>query len=211
LYVGTGPAPNLTPVQSPGLFRSLTSHENVTLFNGIHLLSEQGLRWIQHQAGEEVNYAKLSASELPWANPHRLHDYATVSGDITPELPRREILDMYVLRFTSSFMSLVFPVISKSLFMKTLDLAYGPRGVFGHTSADACVYSCIALVNLFGFDDNIHGPVNCGSYASAAQKAVPHIIQEMTIDGLQSLVMLVSELLSVILYSRKLQFSGRLE
>ncbi|KAJ5817048.1 Transcription factor [Penicillium robsamsonii] len=97
---------------------------------------------------------------------------------------------MYALRFTASFTSLVFPVISKSLFMKTLDLAYGPRGVFGHTSANACVCSFIALVNLFGFDDNMHGPVNFGSYASAAQKAVPHIIQEMTVDGLQSLVML---------------------
>ncbi|KAJ5981767.1 Transcription factor [Penicillium canescens] len=174
-----------------GFFRSTIPHENVTFFSGIHLLSDEGLRWIEHQVGEEVNRAKLSAFELPWTNPRRIHDYAAVSSDLPPELPRRKTVEVYVLRFTSSFTSLVFPVISKTLFMKTLDLAYGPRGVFGSTSANACVYSFISLVSLFGFDDNTHGAVDCGSYASTALRAVPHIIEEMTVDGLQSLMMLV--------------------
>ncbi|KAJ5962518.1 hypothetical protein N7501_007459 [Penicillium viridicatum] len=187
---GTNPAPPSTS-QSFGSLKSSTPHEYVKFFNGIYLLSDEGLRWIQRQAGEEVNCSKLSAFELPWANPHRLHDCTTVSGDIIPEIPRREILEMYVIRYTSSFTSLVFPVISKSLFMKTLDLVYGPRCVFGHTSANACVYSFIALMNLFGFDDNTHGAVYCGSYASAVQRAVPYIIEEMTVDGLQSLIILI--------------------
>lgn len=83
--------------------------------------------------------------------------------------------------------------------MGTLDLAYGPQCVFGYTSARACVYSFIALMNLFGFDENTHEAVDCGSYASAAQSAVPQIIEEMTVDGLQSLIVLVSEFPSAML------------
>jgi hypothetical protein len=165
----------------------------------MHLLSDEGLRWIQHRVGEEVNCAKLSAFELPWTNPHQLHDYAAASADLPPELPRRKTLELYVLRYTSSFTSLVFPVISKSLFMKTLDLAYGPRGVSGSASANACVYSFISLVGLFGFDDNLHGAIDSGFYASAAQRAIPHIVEEMTVDGLQSIMMLVSHFHVVIL------------
>lgn len=119
-------------------------------------------------------------------------DDAIISPSTSIELPCRSIVELYLMRFISSFQSLVFPVISKSLFMGTLDLAYGSREVFGHASAKACVYSLLSLVSLFGLDINEHGVVDCGSYVSEAQRLVPHIIQEMTDDGLQSLIMLVS-------------------
>ncbi|OJJ37887.1 hypothetical protein ASPWEDRAFT_50899 [Aspergillus wentii DTO 134E9] len=109
-----------------------------------------------------------------------------------PDLPSQNILEMYVMRYTSAFQSLVCPVISKSLFMETLDLAYGPFHVFGYTSAKSCVYAFLSLVTLFGFDDDAYQAVDCGSYTSAAHRLVPDIIQEMTVDGLQSLIMLTS-------------------
>lgn len=76
--------------------------------------------------------------------------------------------------------------------MATLDLAYGLREVFGYTSAKACVYSLLSLVNLLGLNINEHGVLDCGSYVTEAQRLVPVIIEEMTADGLQSLIMLVS-------------------
>ncbi|KAJ5090706.1 hypothetical protein N7532_009390 [Penicillium argentinense] len=182
----------LAPVAYPGTPRSPNSHEsNVTYFNGIKLLSDEGRRWIEGQVGEEVSRERLSALELPWTNPRRLYEDVTMPSNCAPDQPRRSILEMYVMRYTSSFQSLVFPVISKSLFTKTLDLAYGPFHVFGYASAKSCAYSFLSLITLFGFDDDdAQRAVDCGSYASAAQRLVPHIIQEMTVDGLQSLIML---------------------
>jgi hypothetical protein len=61
----------------------------------------------------------------------------------------------------------------------------------GSASAKSCVYAFLSLVSLFGLDDNIHGAMDCQSYASAAQSFVIPVIEEMTVDGLQSLIMLV--------------------
>lgn len=164
----------------------------MTIFKGIRLLSDEGVEWIEHQTGVKVNRAELSAFELPWANPRRLHGDAIDSTSTLIELPRRNIVELYLMRYISSFQNLVFPVISKSLFMGTLDLAYGLREVFGYASAKACVYSLLSLVCLFGLDDNEHELLDCGAYVSEAQRLVPSMIQEMTVDGLQSLTMLVS-------------------
>ena len=93
--------------------------------------------------------------------------------------------------YCSSPHILVFPVISKSLFTRTLDLAYGSERAFGSDSAKSCVYAFLSVVTLFGYDDNIRGTMDCGSFASAARKFVAQITEEMTLDGLQSLIMLV--------------------
>jgi len=93
--------------------------------------------------------------------------------------------------YCSSLHIPVFPVISKSLFIITLDLAYGLPEAIGSASARSCVYAFLSVVTQFGFDDNMHGAMDCGSYASAAQSYMAQITQEMTLDGLQSLIMLV--------------------
>lgn len=176
----------------PGSPRLATANRNLAFFNGIHLLSDEDFEWIEHQIGERVNRAEFSALEFPQPNPRRLGDGAIDSISTPIELPHRNIVELYLMRYTSSFQSLVFPVISKSLFMRTLDLAYGLPEVFGYASAKACVYSLLSLVSLFGFNINEHGVLDLGSYVSEAQRLVPLVIQEMTADGLQSLIMLVS-------------------
>ncbi|KAF7712600.1 Fungal Zn(2)-Cys(6) binuclear cluster domain-containing protein [Penicillium ucsense] len=173
--------------------RIIRSQNNVTSLNGIALFSDKGLDWIEERTGEQVNHAELSASELSWANLGRLRDETT--GSTSPsarsiDLPHRDTAEINLMQYTSSFQSLVFPVISKTLFKGTLDLAYGSSDVFGHASAKACVYSLISLVSLLGLDINSHEVLDCGSYVSGAQRLVPRIIQEMTVDGLQSLIML---------------------
>ncbi|KAF9884864.1 hypothetical protein FE257_001207 [Aspergillus nanangensis] len=164
---------------------------NVTYFNGIYLLSTEGRTWIESRTGEKVNFEKLCALELPWENTH--HSQIESSLDSLPsiEIPNRYILDTYVTMYASSLQSLVFPVISKSLFKHTLDLAYDPQRPIGSTSAKSCVYSFLAIVSLFGFDADIQGVMDCGSYAVAARGFTDQIIQEMTLDGLQSFTMLV--------------------
>lgn len=87
----------------------------------------------------------------------------------------------------------MFPVISRSIIGKTLDLAYSPVKLPGLASAKSCVYSFLSLVSLFGLDDSIQNVMDCRSYASAAQSFMTLMMEEMTVDGLQSLIMLVSE------------------
>lgn len=93
--------------------------------------------------------------------------------------------------YGSSSQSLVFPVISQPVFGKTLDLAYSNLQLPGSNSAKSCVYAFLSLISLFGMDDNIHGAMDCQSYASVAQSFQIPVIEEMTVDGLQTLIMLV--------------------
>lgn len=155
-------------------------------FNGIDLFSDAGRKWIESRTGEKVN---LETLELPWANTYRLYTESSI-----PVLPNRLIVESYAEMYCSSLHIPVFPVISKSLFTRTLNLAYGPAHVAGSASAKSCIYAFLSVVTQFGFDDNMHGAMDCGSYASAAQSFMARITQEMTLDGLQSLIMLVCDI-----------------
>ena len=143
--------------------------------------------------GEKISTAKLNTFDLPWTCPRRLQDEDPVASGSSSELPQRQVVELYVTRYTSSFQTLVFPVISKSLFVQTLDLAYGSPQSFGYASAKACVWSFLSLVTLFGFDIDVRGAVDCGFYTLEAQRLLPRVIQEMTLDGIQCLMMLVSQ------------------
>ncbi|CAG8329501.1 unnamed protein product [Penicillium salamii] len=176
--------------QSHGTTRPASQFRSVTALSGIDLLSTEGFRWIEAQVGEKIEGAKLNTFDLPWTCPRRLQDKASTAGSVT-ELPRRQVVELYVTRYVSSFQTLVFPVISKSLFVQTLDLAYGPPELFGHASSKACVWSFLSLVTLFGLDTNVSGTVDCGFTILEAQKLLPRLIQEMTVDGVQSLLMLL--------------------
>lgn len=160
---------------------------NVTYLRGHHVFSDEGQRWIESQIGESVNFDKLFSLELRWLKPLRSYtDPAT-----HPPLPGRVNVEKYVQIYGSSSQSLVFPVISQPIFGKTLDLVYSPLQPPGSTSAKSCVYAFLSLVSLFGLDDNIRGDMDCQSYASAAQSFQIPVIEEMTVDGLQTLIMLV--------------------
>ncbi|KAB8259950.1 hypothetical protein BDV32DRAFT_123704 [Aspergillus pseudonomiae] len=164
--------------------------DSMTCFNWMHLLSDEGQKWIESRTGEKVRFEELYAPDLPWANTRRLY-METLNSSSIRELPSRCSVEGYVKQYFASFQSLVFPVISQSLFEKTLDLAYGPRSSFGSASARSCVYAFIAVVNLFEVGDNFQEAMDCGYFASAAQTFMVQITQEMTIDGLQAVVMLI--------------------
>ncbi|KAK9558188.1 hypothetical protein V6Z88_004489 [Aspergillus fumigatus] len=165
---------------------------NVTCLGGHHVFSDDGRKWIESQVGETIDFDKLFSLELHWLKPLRLHANTTAPPALRPNLPSRPEVERYILVYSSSFQCLVFPVISRSLFEKTLDLAYSPSRPSGSASAKSCVYSFLSLISLFGFDDNIHGATDCQSYASAAQSLLAPVVEEMTVDGLQSLIMLAT-------------------
>ena len=158
----------------------------MTRLDGVDLFSNTGRKWIESRTGEKVNLEALFTLEVPWANTLQLHTEPNIA-----ELPNRLIVENYVEMYCSSPHILVFPAISKSLFTRTLDLAYAHERNAGSDSAKACVYAFLSVVTQFGYGDNVHEAIDCGSYASAAQSFMVQMVQEMTLDGLQSLIMRV--------------------
>ncbi|KAL4769852.1 hypothetical protein BDW60DRAFT_218625 [Aspergillus nidulans var. acristatus] len=140
--------------------------------------------WIESRTGEAVNMEQLHTMQLPWAKAAPVRLSSTI-----PKLPARPIEEQYVALYCSSYQSLVFPVISKSLFTETLDLAYGPPG-HGADSVKACIYAFLSVVMIFGFANNLGDVLDCETYAIAAQSFTTSLTNEMTIDGLQTLILL---------------------
>lgn len=161
---------------------------SASYLKGHHVFSDEGQKWVKSQTGERINFDKLFSREVPWLKPLRS---VTDSAATLPELPSRAALERYIQVYCSSFQSVVFPVLSRWNIGNTISLAYNPAQSFGSASAKSCIYSFLSLVSLFGFDDSIHGAMDCRSFASAAQSFMTPVIQEMTVDGLQSLIMLV--------------------
>ncbi|KAJ6012367.1 hypothetical protein N7522_002722 [Penicillium canescens] len=164
---------------------------NITSLGGYHIFSDQGRRWVESQLGEKVNFDKVFSLELHGLKPSDSHTNPDGSFLRRPELPGRASVERYIEVYSSSFPSRVFPVISRSMFGKTLDLAYNPLQVAGSASSKACVYAFLSLISLFGFDNNTHGSMDCQTYASMVYDFTTAVIQESTVDGLQSLIMLV--------------------
>ncbi|KAJ5561708.1 hypothetical protein N7461_000469, partial [Penicillium sp. DV-2018c] len=160
------------------------------LLNGIALMSEEGQRWIESRACAKMAPNVLRAFRLPWQNAGGLPIQNLRYLDAVFELPPRSLIEKLVAVYCSSFQCLAFPVISRSLFAKTLDLAYGQCGIHGFVSARTCIYAFMALVRLFGFDDELPEEISWLQYANEAERLLPSVIQEMTSDGLQTLVML---------------------
>lgn len=94
--------------------------------------------------------------------------------------------------YCSSLQYLVFPILSKCLFVKTLDLAYQQRDSPSAASAWSCVYSFLAMTSILRVEQESSTTMASETYASAAASFIPQVTQEMTGDGLQMLVTLVS-------------------
>ncbi|KAJ5613439.1 hypothetical protein N7510_006633 [Penicillium lagena] len=157
------------------------------LLNGTALMSEEGQQWIESQACTRMAPDVLRAFRLPWQNTGGLSVQNLPSLHTVFELPPRSLIENLVSVYCSSFQCLAFPVISRSLLAKTLNLAYGQRGIHGFVSARTCTYAFLALVRLFGFDDGVTEEIPSLQYANEAERLLPIVIQEMTSDGLQTL------------------------
>ncbi|KAK9357276.1 hypothetical protein V1504DRAFT_442903 [Lipomyces starkeyi] len=166
-------------------------------YNGVPFFSPEGNRWVQTRTGQTGALEKLCAFGPPWQNQRNFHTFPGNNQMLqsTIELPDREIVEEYVLGFSSDLLSLVFPLIDPVLFEETIKLAYnsGNTDPVGHCSAKACIYSFLAFVSIF----NLHSrtrtrpPVDTEACVSKALSLLTQVLQETTIDSLQSVVMLL--------------------
>jgi hypothetical protein len=166
---------------------------NATSFTGIPLFSDQGQAWIESRTDSRMTPQTLCAFGRQWHNPRRLYQDADAATSTQPcELPPRPTVERYAAMYSSSFECLVFPILSKCLFVKTLDLAYQSRDSPSAASARSCVYSFLAMISILRFEQDPSAAMASESYAAAAASFIPQVTQEMTGDGLQMLVTLVS-------------------
>ncbi|EGR49738.1 uncharacterized protein TRIREDRAFT_59760, partial [Trichoderma reesei QM6a] len=163
---------------------------NVTSFTGIPLFSERGRAWIESRTGSCMTPRTLCSFGRQWHNPRRLYlDLDTAMNDKRPcELPPRATVERHAATYCSSFVCLVFPVLSKCLFSRTLCSAYQSHNSHSAASSRACVYSFLALISILRFEDGSTATMACESYVAAATSMIPQVMQDMTGDGLQTVV-----------------------
>ncbi|KAL5088894.1 hypothetical protein Trisim1_006040 [Trichoderma cf. simile WF8] len=177
-------------------FEYLTSSQsdlrNATSFTGIPLFSEKGQAWIESRTGSRMMPQNLCSFGRQWHSPRRLYlDSDTIAVSAQPcELPQRSTLERYAAAYCSATICLIFPVLSEGLFVKTLDLAYSSADSPSIVSARACVYSFLAVASILHIEDDSAAKMSCESYLAAARSLIPQVTQEMTGDGLQTLVTL---------------------
>ncbi|QGA14969.1 hypothetical protein EYB26_002625 [Talaromyces marneffei] len=144
----------------------------------------------------EMDLDSLGKFALPWqySRPQKSEIINHISnGDA--KLPNRSTMEKYARAWCSSIHFLVFPMISLDFFQRTLDLVYGSRDIKDYTgsaSAKAALYAFLSIITIIEFtkDDAPHGP-SCEFFVAKAQSYLVDIIQESTIDGLQTLTIVI--------------------
>ncbi|EHK22847.1 uncharacterized protein TRIVIDRAFT_150370, partial [Trichoderma virens Gv29-8] len=144
---------------------------NATSFTGIPLFSEKGQAWIESRTGSCMTPQRLCSFGRQWHSPRRLYldSDATAASTQPCELPPRSILERYAAAYCSSTICIIFPVLSKCLFVKTLDLAYRSHDSPPAAAARACVYSFLAMASILHFEDATAAAMSCESYLAAAR------------------------------------------
>lgn len=152
-----------------------------------------------------IAFDKLSPARPPWEKQRALSSNSSLMNPQTEnpfELPPQGVVHVYFDIYRSSLMQRVFPVVDPVLFGDTIRTAYQqsqPSDQYGHASAKACVFAFLAFASiLHGGDYDLASlpPVDSEAFATKAKCLLPQFMQETTtLDGLQSVTMLVSSCL----------------
>lgn len=185
---------------------------------GIPIVSDEGKQWIEERTGEvfyqnpEAGHDYRGRRESP-LSPQSLispggharvsssHRRGRWSGsNKAVDLPPRAVTERLFHIYDGFPLRSIFSVVHKGLFFDTMDRAYSqPTDAstekrYGVPSARAAVFSFITLVTIFCSHDPAFEQLPCSTqdYVSAALKRYPYLMSEMTLDGLQTHMVLVS-------------------
>lgn len=161
---------------------------------GVPYLLPEGHQWIISQTGLVVPFP--TSQHAPWEN-RRLS--ALAMSQPAPELPAKQLLNSFLVVYSSSPMHRIFPIVDLPLFSRTVEAAYshasGPQT--GCNSARACVFAFLALVSsLKHLDLNYHNAqlpsIPRDAFIIHASTLLPAIIQEpLNLDAVQAAISLV--------------------
>jgi hypothetical protein len=174
--------------------RNPTYLEGLRLVNGNPLFSPKDQQWIRSRTGSTISSNLIDKYRLPYlcsTRPPLANDNHKIL-----KLPDRQIVEELAARFCSSTQSLVFPLLSLQRFTTiTLPLAYASVHKRHVTSAKCCAYGVLIMSDIFGLDPgDTMADISCWCqrYALEIEGSMPTILREMRVDGLESLMMLVS-------------------
>lgn len=181
---------------------------------GIPIVSDEGRRWFEERTGEVVaqtpedGYDLRTLGKLPQSPSSSVSSGGHLAASQlhgnkrwrengkSVNIPPRALTERMFLIYDSVPLRSVFSVAHKSLFLETIDRAYNHAGEsrYGVASARAAIFSFIALFTIFCPHEPVleELPFNTQEYVGAALKRYPYLMSEMTLDGLQTHMVLVS-------------------
>jgi hypothetical protein len=166
-------------------------------FNGIPISSEAGRQWISTRTGQSATQVEFSipikiSSPFSALQP----SFSQEACELPDKDSTREILDVF---FRSSF-RLGFPVLDKVLFETTMETAYEPmdRMLFSSTqiSARACVLSALSIASRLNASRQIPLSMDADMCAAKAYCLLMHITGDMSLETLQTALILVRRIKS---------------
>lgn len=169
---------------------------DIVSYNGIPFFSSEAQDWIQSRTGENAAFSTLFASGPPWQKVHAIHA-SFLAGNVPAnfDLPDRKAVQEYISLYCSSPFKLIFPFIDTVLFQRTLDLAYepwdGPPSLRPIT-AKACVFAFCSVLSSLNEAEGTAPAIDGDDCAVKAQYLLPQILQDTTLPGLQTILMIVS-------------------
>ncbi|KAK0614905.1 hypothetical protein B0T17DRAFT_592780 [Bombardia bombarda] len=182
---------------------------NISSYSGLPFFSAAGQKWISFCTGEEVAFPAIWGRTPPWQAQYRAHSFllpasgstsAAEAGSLNQavvdmSLPDRWLVEDYLRFFRSSHFRLEFPVVDTIMFQNTINIAYEPCQSSpspDSITAKASIFAFLACMSLFEGDRRPPGPsVDGAIFAIKAQHLFPILLQDFTITGLQTVLMLL--------------------
>lgn len=186
-----------SPEGSTSLYAGLLLGQD-RCYSGLPSFTKEDEEWISSRTGGKADFQKLITArtrqqvQLP-APPHipiqGASDYLSV-------LPSRGIAKAFLDAFHQSTFRLAFPVIDFILFQETIAVAYEASDTLSppkQTSAKACILAFLSMVGvLFHGKLSFLPSMDWDACYNAARSFLPDILDEVTVENLQTALMLVS-------------------
>lgn len=160
---------------------------------GLSLLSERGRRYICSKTGQDRDF-RSSGVTHPRSSLLGLTCLQIPVDQGLWRLPLEEHLRKLSEAFFSSPFQLVFPILDRALFNRTIELAYEPvNGItISHASSKACVLAAYSMFCRLNGSQEMVSSGDGDMYATKAQCILAHIPGEISLTSLETVIMLVS-------------------
>lgn len=160
---------------------------------GLSLLSERGRRYIFSKTGKNRDFRSLGV----------IHPRSSLLGLTCLrfpvdqglwELPAEERLRKLAAAFFASPFQLAFPILDRTLFNITIEMAYGPVNDItpSHASSIACVLAAFSMFCRLNSPEEMAPNGESDIYAAKAQCILAHMPGDISLTSLETVLMLVS-------------------
>ncbi|TLS26421.1 hypothetical protein PpBr36_04248 [Pyricularia pennisetigena] len=156
--------------------------------SGLPMFSPSGLGWIESRTGQNCSFPALDAQD----NPSPLCSLTGANTLLsTIQLPAQEVVEEQLATYYNSPIWLVYPVVDRSNFSRTIAAAYQPQGQLDASYQDEarmCVLSFLCMSSVFIPSPGLT-PVTTEPYALQVQNGLPQMLVGSSIHLVQICLM----------------------